>query len=52
VQLYTGLVYHGVGMVAEMKSGIAAAIKRGNRDSLAAMVGADAAEITADSWPS
>jgi dihydroorotate dehydrogenase len=29
-----------------------AAIKRGNRDSLAAMVGVDAAEITADSWPS
>jgi dihydroorotate dehydrogenase len=52
VQLYTGLVYHGVGLVAEMKSGIAAAIKRGNRDSLAAMVGSDAAEITADSWPS
>jgi hypothetical protein len=35
-----------------MKAGISAAIKRGNRDSLAAMVGADAAEITADSWPS
>jgi dihydroorotate dehydrogenase len=52
VQLYTGLVYRGIGLVAEMKAGISAAIKRGNRDSLAAMVGADAAEITADSWPS
>ena len=52
VQLYTGLVYRGIGLVAEMKAGISAAIKRGNRDSLAAMVGVDAAEITADSWPS
>ena len=48
LQLYTGLIYHGIGLVAEIKSGIAAAIKRGNRDSLAAMVGTDAAEITAD----
>ena len=52
LQLYTGLIYHGIGLVAEMKAGISAAIKRGNRDSLAAMVGTDAAEITADSWPS
>jgi dihydroorotate dehydrogenase len=51
VQLYTGLVYRGIGLVSEMKAGISAAIKRGNRDSLAAMVGVDAAEITADSWP-
>jgi dihydroorotate dehydrogenase len=52
VQLYTGLVYRGIGVVADMKADISAAIKRGNRDSLAAMVGVDAAEITADSWPS
>ncbi len=51
VQLYTGLVYRGIGLVAEMKADIAAAIKRGHRDSLASMVGSDAAEITADSWP-
>lgn len=52
VQLYTGLIYRGIGLVSEMKADISAAIKRGNRDSLAAMVGVDAAEITADSWPS
>ncbi|MDO8875340.1 MAG: quinone-dependent dihydroorotate dehydrogenase [Pseudolabrys sp.] len=51
LQLYTGLVYRGIGLVPEMKAGISAALKRGNRDSLAAMVGVDAAEITADSWP-
>lgn len=51
VQLYTGLVYQGIGLVAQMKADIAAAIKRGNRETLAAMVGVDAADITADSWP-
>ncbi|MFA6266700.1 MAG: quinone-dependent dihydroorotate dehydrogenase [Pseudolabrys sp.] len=51
VQLYTGLVYQGIGLVAQMKADIAAAIKRGNRESLATMVGVDAADITADSWP-
>ena len=51
VQLYTGLIYRGIGLVSEMKADISAAIKRGNRDSLAAMVGIDAAEITADHWP-
>ena len=51
VQLYTGLIYRGIGLVSEMKADISAAIKRGNRDSLAAMVGIDAAKITADHWP-
>lgn len=51
VQLYTGLIYHGIGLVPRMKADIAAALKRGNRNSLAAMVGVDAADITADSWP-
>ena len=51
VQVYTGLVYRGIGLVSEIKSDIAAAIKRGHRDSLASMVGSDAADITADSWP-
>jgi dihydroorotate dehydrogenase len=52
VQLYTGLVFRGIGLVAEIKAGLAAAIKRGNRGSLAAMVGVDAATMTAESWPS
>lgn len=51
VQLYSGLVYRGIGLVSEIKTDIAAAIKRGHRDSLAAMVGADAADITAENWP-
>ena len=52
VQLYSGLVYRGVGLVTEIKSELAAAIRRGNRGSLAAMVGVDAAAMTAESWPS
>jgi dihydroorotate dehydrogenase len=52
LQLYTGLVFRGIGLLAEIKADLAAALKRGHRDSLAAMVGADAAEITAESWPS
>ena len=51
VQLYSGLVYRGIGVVAQIKSDIAAAIKRGHRDSLASMIGADAADMTAESWP-
>jgi len=52
LQLYTGLVFRGVGLLSEIKTDLAAALKRGHRDSLAAMVGSDAAEITAESWPS
>lgn len=51
VQLYTGLVYRGVSLLTEIKTDLAAALKRGHRDSLSAMVGIDAAEMTAESWP-
>jgi dihydroorotate dehydrogenase len=50
VQLYTGLVFRGIGLLSEIKADLAAALKRGHRDSLSAMVGVDAAEITAESW--
>jgi dihydroorotate dehydrogenase len=52
LQLYTGLVFRGIGVVSEIKADLLAALKRGHRDSLAAMVGSDAADITAESWPS
>jgi dihydroorotate dehydrogenase len=51
VQLYSGLVYRGIGVVAEIKADLAAALKRGHRDSLASMIGSDAADMTAESWP-
>jgi dihydroorotate dehydrogenase len=52
LQLYTGLVYRGLGLVDQIKSDLVAALKRGQRDSLSSMVGSDAAAITAESWPS
>jgi len=51
VQLYTGLVYRGIGAVTEIKADLLAALKRGHRNSLTSMVGSDAADITAESWP-
>ena len=51
LQLYTGMVYRGIGVVNEIKADLAAAIKRGYRNSLASMIGNDAATITAESWP-
>ena len=52
LQLYTGLIYHGVGLISQIKSDLLAALKRGHRSSLAAMVGSDVVDITAESWPS
>lgn len=52
LQLYTGLIYRGIGLLSEIKHDLAAALKRGNRTSLASMIGVDAAEMTAESWPS
>jgi dihydroorotate dehydrogenase len=52
VQLYTGLVYRGIGVVSDIKADLLAALKRGHRNSLALMVGSDAADMTAESWPS
>jgi dihydroorotate dehydrogenase len=51
VQVYSGLTYRGIGLLHEIKTDLAAALKRDHRDSLISMVGVDAAEITAESWP-
>ena len=51
LQLYSALIYHGIGLVSEIKTDLTAALKRGHRNSLASMVGSDAAAITAESWP-
>jgi dihydroorotate dehydrogenase len=51
LQLYSALVYRGIGVVAEIKADLAASLRRGHRDSLVSMVGSDAAAITAESWP-
>jgi dihydroorotate dehydrogenase len=52
VQLYSSLVYRGIGLVSQIKADLVTALRRGHRDSLASMVGSDAADMTAESWPS
>ena len=52
LQLYTGLIFRGIGLLAEIKADLVAALKRGRRESLESMVGSDAADLTAESWPS
>jgi dihydroorotate dehydrogenase len=51
IQLYSPLVYHGVGLIAEIKNHLLAAIRDGSAPSLTATVGADAAARTAEPWP-
>ena len=51
IQLYSGLVYHGLGLLTQIKADLTAAAKRGQRGSLTAMVGVDAPAMTAESWP-
>jgi dihydroorotate dehydrogenase len=52
LQLYTGLIFNGVGLIAQIKADLLAALKRGHRSSLSSMIGSEAANITAESWPS
>ena len=51
VQLYSALVYRGLGVVAAIKTELLNALKRGEADKLADLVGADAVAVTAEPWP-
>ncbi|HET9716894.1 MAG TPA: quinone-dependent dihydroorotate dehydrogenase [Pseudolabrys sp.] len=51
LQLYTGMIYRGIGLVKDIKAEIAAALRREGRNSIISIVGTDAAAITAESWP-
>ncbi|MFZ5690924.1 MAG: quinone-dependent dihydroorotate dehydrogenase [Pseudomonadota bacterium] len=48
VQLYSALVFHGIGLVNEIKR---AMLKEAEKGPLAELVGAEAADITAQPWP-
>ena len=52
VQLYSALVFHGLGLVAEIKHALLAALDRERLDSLVELIGVDAAAVTAEPWPS
>ena len=51
IQLYSSLIYKGLGLVGDIKRGLASTLLRTGRDSLSEIVGADAATITAEDWP-
>jgi dihydroorotate dehydrogenase len=51
VQLYSSLVFRGLGLVSEIKNALADAIRRGDHAGLDELVGADAAAMTAEAWP-
>jgi dihydroorotate dehydrogenase len=51
IQLYSSLVYKGLGLVEAIKNDLASTLLRTGRDSLSEIVGADAATITAEDWP-
>ncbi len=51
IQLYSSLIYKGIGLVDDIKRDLASTLLRTGRDSLSEIVGADAATITAEDWP-
>jgi dihydroorotate dehydrogenase len=51
IQLYSALIYKGLGLVSDIKRDLASTLLRTGRDSLNEIVGADAATITAEDWP-
>jgi dihydroorotate dehydrogenase len=51
LQLYSALVFRGLGLVAEIKAALIAALERDRLQRLAEIVGVDAASVTAEAWP-
>jgi dihydroorotate dehydrogenase len=51
IQIYSGLVFAGIGLVADIKRTLLAALDRDRAASLAEYVGTDAASATAEPWP-
>ena len=51
IQIYSGLVFRGLGLVAEIKNVLLGALERDRQDSIKDYVGTDAASVTAEPWP-
>ena len=51
VQIYSGLVFRGLGLVGEIKVALLAALERDGAQNVADYVGAEAAAVTAEAWP-
>jgi dihydroorotate dehydrogenase len=51
IQIYSGLVFRGLGLLEEIKTAMLGALERDGSQSIADYVGADAAAVTAEAWP-
>jgi dihydroorotate dehydrogenase len=51
IQLYSALVFHGLRLVAAIKSDLSDTLRREGLSGIDALVGADAAAMTAEEWP-
>jgi dihydroorotate dehydrogenase len=51
IQLYSALVFHGLRLVATIKSDLSNELLRGGHKGVDELVGADAAAMTAEKWP-
>lgn len=51
VQLYSALVFRGLGLIAEIKEALLAALEHGEARTLADLTGLEAADITSQPWP-
>jgi dihydroorotate dehydrogenase len=51
IQVYSGLVFRGLGLIAEIKNTLLEALETEGQDKLQDFIGADAAAVTAEEWP-
>jgi dihydroorotate dehydrogenase len=51
IQLYSALVFHGLRLVAAIKSELSTELRRSGHQGIDELVGADAAAMTAEKWP-
>jgi dihydroorotate dehydrogenase len=51
VQLYSGLIFHGLGLLTQIKRALIAELEEQGSEKLGDLVGIDAADITAQPWP-
>ena len=51
VQLYSGLIFRGLGLIAEIKAEIVKALRPERGETLPDLIGVDAAAMTAEPWP-
>lgn len=52
IQLYSGLVFAGLGLISEIKAALLAMLERDRKPGFADYIGVDAAAVTAEPWPS